>query len=97
MEREVGVFEKLHKLTENSKAKEIQPEYLVINKEGELFLPVKETANLMDLSTSRVLALVSENRLKAIKPTGWENYILVQSAIDYLDTGRKQSGRPRKK
>lgn len=97
MEKELGVFEKFRELTESPKAQEIQPKYLVVSSEGELFLPVKDTADLLGLSTSRVLALISEDRLAAVKLTGWENYVSVESAIDYVEAGRKLAGRPRKR
>lgn len=73
-----------------------EPEAIVVDKGGEVFLSAKDAATIINLSPGRLRALVSENRLDAFKPGGHDLFISLHSIDRFIIEGRKAPGRPSK-
>lgn len=81
-------------LITNQLLKGYKPEILLVNADDEIYLSVKDIAELIQLSPERIRGLVREGRLIAIKPGGHDLFISVASADHYVTEGRKTAGRP---
>ncbi len=73
-----------------------KPKVFVIGENDEIYLSVKDTAEVINLSPERIRGLVYEQRIEAIKPGGHDLFISLASAHKYVTKGKKQSGRPPK-
>lgn len=73
-----------------------KPRAMVVDQEGEIYLSMKDTAKITNLSPERLRGLVREDRLIAIKPGGYELFVSIASAMHYVAGGRRRPGRPRK-
>lgn len=67
---------------------EHEPEGIVFDKDGMIHLSVEDTAEVIDLSPVRIQALVAENRVQAIRPSGHDLFISLSSALLYKTEGR---------
>lgn len=82
-------------LIANQPLNEHEPNVIVVDKNGEFFISIKDAINVLDLSADWVRGLVHEKRLVAIKPGGRDLFISLSSIETYLEE-RKPPGRPYK-
>ncbi len=73
-----------------------KPKVVTVDENNEIYLSIKDTAHITQLSPERIRGLVREKRLDAIKPGGHDLFISLTSAHRYITEGRKQAGRPPK-
>lgn len=81
-------------LIADPRLKGIKPGVIIIDKDDEIFIPIKVAAKIAKLSPERLRGLVYENRLDAIKPGGHDLFVSLNSVEEYLTEGRKEPGRP---
>lgn len=72
-----------------------EPNVFVVDKKGDIYLSIKDAANILELSPGRLRGLVPEKRLDAIQPGGRDLFISLSSILQYLEE-RKTPGRPPK-
>ncbi len=82
-------------LITNQPLQGLEPDVIVIDKQSEFFLSIKDAARVLELSSDRVRGLVREKRLEAKKPGGRDSFISLSSIGRYLEE-RKPPGRPHK-
>lgn len=75
---------------------DFMPENVIVDQEGDIYVSVKDAAQLTGLSLERLRGLVWEQRLAAVKPGGHDLFVSLKSTIAYTTHGRKPPGRPRK-
>ena len=71
-----------------------KPKIVIVDEHDEIYLSIKDTAQVTKLSPERLRGLVREKRLDAIKPGGHDLFISLNSAQQYVIEGRKNPGRP---
>ncbi len=79
----------------NQSLKGHEPNVFVVDKKGDIYLPIKDAANILELSPGRIRGLVPEKRLNAIQPGGRDLFISLSSIAQYIGE-RKRPGRPHK-
>lgn len=72
-----------------------KPGVVLIGEDNEIYISIKDAAQVAKLSIERLRGLVSENRIDAIKPGGRDLFVSLTSVDRFLSDGRKEPGRPR--
>lgn len=72
-----------------------KPAIIIIGEKDEVYISIKDAAQVAKLSTERLRGLVSENRIDAIKPGGRDLFVSLASVDKFVSEGRKEPGRPR--
>lgn len=73
-----------------------KPRVIVVDRNNEIYISIKDAAIYAKLTTGRLRGLVSKERIKAIQPGGRDSFIGLNSLNEFLSSGRKEPGRPRK-
>jgi len=69
-----------------------RPEYVLIDKDFNVYWSIKDAMETTDLSRVRVQELVREGRIEGVRPSGREWFISMDSLREYEESGLPKPG-----
>lgn len=82
-------------ILKNYGLEELNPTTLLFDRTGHVYLAASMVAKLMDVTPQQIGFLARQGRLTAVKP-GHDLFVLVDSALDYIQHGHRKPGPKRK-